>query len=244
PYRAVDFYVRGALGELSAITVIALILLMMVWWIDHQNRKYVALTALAVAGLVLSHNLVAFMALPWLVLAFLVLIGVMKRSWVSVGYGMATVLLGLLIGSFYALPAFFEKQFTKVDVLTQGFSNYQQHFLYLRQFLQTEWGFGGSVFGLEDDVSFQIGILHILLAILGGMSVFLSKKKHRFGSMMLIVSGAMIVISMLMATFKSQFIWDAIPLFEYVQFPWRYLSLIVVFASIMAGASVRLLPDK
>ena len=45
-----------------------------------------------------------------------------------------------------------------------------------------------------------------------------------------------------MTIFKSQFIWDRIPILVYFQFPWRFLSVAAVLVPLLAGASVYIIP--
>ena len=245
PYRAVDTYVRGAFGELTAITFIALSLYCLVRWVKQPTRRWFAYTALALGGLILSHNLVAFLALPLLWALAVSGALVYRRQWRLAGTALLIFLLGVGVSAFYSLPALAEKQYTQVDTLTTGFSDYHQHFLYLRQFLQNRWGYGGSIFGPNDNISFYLGLGQMILGLAGVMTVFVCRKKpKRLSNWLIVMSAGIIGFSILMSTFKMQWLWNGIPLFKYVQFPWRYLSVIIVFLSILSGAAFRLFPQK
>lgn len=238
PYRAVDTYVRGSFAELTAITFVALVLLGITYWLRRPSAKKIALTSLAVGGLLLSHSLVAFIALPVLaVVAIVATLFILPRVKALLSV-LAAFGLGVGVASFYVLPAFFEKAFTQVDNITTGFSDYHHHFLYLRQFFQNNWGYGGSIFGVEDNISFSLGWLSIILASVGTLGWLIIKPvRSRWTNLMIVISGAVIVFSMLMSTFKTQWLWDAITLMKYIQFPWRYLSIIIVFLSLLVGTA-------
>jgi hypothetical protein len=64
PYRAVDMYVRGAFGELAGITFIALAMWAGLAFAREPSRKKAVLLALMLAGIPLSHNLMAVVAVP------------------------------------------------------------------------------------------------------------------------------------------------------------------------------------
>jgi 4-amino-4-deoxy-L-arabinose transferase-like glycosyltransferase len=244
PYRAVDTYVRGAFGELTAITFIALALWCLARWIRQPSKERLAWASLAIGGLILSHNLVAMLALPILLMFTLAGILVFKRKIAAVITAFLMFLLGTGVAAFYAIPALGEKGSTHVDALTTGFSDYHQHFLYLRQFFQNTWGYGGSISGPEDDISFYLGFLTVGLAITGGLTLLAVKKRgSKISAFILIASGAVIIFSMLMSAYKMQWFWDLIPIMKYIQFPWRYLSIIIVFLSLAAGAAMRWIPQ-
>jgi len=137
-------------------------------------------------------------------------------------------------------PAFLEKQFSQVDKLTSGFSHYAHHFLYLRQFFRGPWGFGGSVGGIEDGMSFHLGKIHLLLAMITvviSLFFFIFKKrekKHILVGFFTIIAAILVFLS----TYHSKFIWDAIPLMAFIQFPWRFNSLLIVMLGFLSGGTV------
>jgi hypothetical protein len=241
PYRAADIYVRGALGEAVAISMLAILISCLIYWYDSGSWKWVGWGALAWSGMALSHNLTALISLPFLLvfIAGLMLIGTHKKS--MVGQALALFALAMGAASFYTIPAYFEKDFTIVNTLTTGFSDFRQHFLYLRQLWHSDWGYGGSIFGLEDDISFEIGKLHIILAALGFVGVWWRKRvSSKLEKTVVTLSALFVVAAMLMTSFKSQFIWEAIEFMAFIQFPWRFLAVIVVFASLMTGGMIRI----
>jgi len=64
-------------------------------------------------------------------------------------------------------------------------------------------------------------------------------RKDRFNNWLLVLSALIVLLTGLLTTFKTQFIWEAISWMSYVQFPWRYLAIIGSLICLMAGASVR-----
>lgn len=219
PYRAVQFYVRGSLAELTAMTFLPL------FFYAASQKKYL-LAALAWTGIFLSHNVIALFSLFFLPLYFLFNLR-QWRWWGWVGC------LTFVLSAFFILPAFFEKNLTVVDSLTGGYSDYRFHFIYLRQLWQRSWGYGGSIFGLEDDISFQLGWPHLLLIL----PAIITWKKHLY----IFVS---LAIAVFMMTFHSQFIWDRVSILALAQFPWRLLTFAGVFVAFLAGSSAKIIKNK
>ncbi|MDZ7586649.1 MAG: hypothetical protein U0946_02750, partial [Patescibacteria group bacterium] len=219
PYRAVDFYVRGTLGELTAMTFLPLLFYAL-------KKKKVILTALAWTAVFLSHNVIALFSLFFIPLYFLFNLKHWKKFLL-----VSALTFGL--SAFFILPAFFEKDLTIVDSLTGGFFNYSFHFIYLRQLFSRVWAYGGSVLGPFDDISFQLGWPQVLLIL----PALITWRKHLY-----VFIG--LIISIFMMTFHSQFIWDRIPLLAMAQFPWRLLAFSATFIAFLSGSVFLMLKKK
>ena len=68
-------------------------------------------------------------------------------------------ILGIGLSSFYLLPAIFEQQFINIDNLRSGNFDFHKHFVYPQQLITYVWGYGGSTQGLNDNMSFQVGLI-------------------------------------------------------------------------------------
>jgi hypothetical protein len=236
PYRAVDFYVRGAFGELLAITALVFVGLALVGIYRFRTTKAWLGFSLSLTMLLLSHNLVSFIAAPFIGIA-LVFAVFEHKEWKQFWF---YPLLGVAMAAFYVIPAFYEKRYTQVDSLTGGFSDFHHHFLYLRQLWHSPWAYGGSIFGLADDMSFELGKMFLVLAVLGS-AWLIRHNKYRFLG---VVVGGLFVLSLLMTTFKTQWFWEQISLMAFVQFPWRYLSISIVLLPVLVAPFVLWLPKR
>ena len=113
PYRSTDIYVRGAIGEILAFTFLPLIVLSLI----HLNKqikvkflraKWIGVGAVAIALLILSHNIVSYMFLPFvLVLALMLLFGLGWSNKIAKTV-FITGLLGIVASSYFWIPAIFE----------------------------------------------------------------------------------------------------------------------------------------
>ena len=224
PYQAVNSYVRGAIGETWALSLIPL-----VFWSLYQKRN--RLSVLFLSLLMLSHNLTLLYAIP-LLFIFSVITQRFK-------YFIRTFSWSLLICASFLLPAFFEKNLTTVSTMTQGYFNYIIHFVTLKElFVSNIWGYSASMWGPIDGLSFNIGIFQWLIPTVLFVSLFFIKKiKHSF----LIIPFYLIgVFALFLSHNKSTFLWQILPLMAYFQFPWRFLGLAVFCFSFLSGGFILL----
>lgn len=234
PYRALDVYVRGAIGEAVAFVFLPLIGWGIVKCCKTGYWRYVGLTALAVAGLILSHNLTALAGLP--ILALYGLLEIWKRRKKAnvkllTLQQISSFVLGLVISAYFWLPALVDKKFMVDDTLF----NFKDHFPFIKQLIFSKWGHGASLWGPGDGMSFQVGIVNWLVLIIGGFLIsYLLIKRRKIE----LVAGYFILIagvSLFLMNIRSSFIWDSVPLLAYFQFPWRLLIVTTFCSSFLAG---------
>ena len=240
PYHSVDFYVRGAMNEFWAMAFYPLIFWSAYKLISTLEKKYIPLTAVSVAGLMLSHNPMLMIFTP----VFLVWIVFWWIKFKSLKSFLTLALSGLWaagLAAFFTLPVTFEQKFVSVWTLTSGYFNYLAHFVPLsRMFLTVRWGFGASGLGQTDYLSYHIGYLQWLVpAVLVLTSLFVKPlKKFR----LLIWFLALATLgSLFMMHSKSTFIWQFFKPLEFLQFPWRFLTLSVFVSSFLSGAVILLI---
>jgi hypothetical protein len=171
------------------------------------------------------------------------------------------------LAGFFFLPVVFEQRHAHVETLIIGYFNYLAHFVDLRQlFLERTWGFGASWFGPEDEMGFQIGHLHWIVGALGVIGVSIQwarlrgwlgkiglkskiksqKSKLQVKSEKLNGGRVLAVVYVFLLTmgyafmshYRSAAIWKTVSPLEFLQFPWRFLAVIVLGFSFLAGAVV------
>lgn len=219
PYRATDIYVRGAIGEIFAFIFPPLIALSIAKISKNDGKKWIGVMAIGVAGLIMSHNIMAYMFAPFLI--GLVLFQYKHLSRVVYGF-----LLGLLVSVYFWFPAITESRFMKYGT---GNFNFIDHFPTLRQLFTPYFGYGASVPGPGDGMSFFLGALNILLV--AAAIIFIKKAKP-------IIFWALVTLAIcvFLMNFRSTFLWNSIPYLPYFQFPWRFLSLTTFATSVLVIA--------
>jgi hypothetical protein len=234
PYRALDIYVRGALGETVAFAFLALLGYGVTCIFNKKDRLGFFVTIIGTAGLVLSHNLTAYLGLIFFGFYSLILFFQKNREIRDLFKAGVGVLLGLGISSYFWLPALIDKKLMVNDAVF----NFVDHFPFIKQLIIPFWGHGSSHWGPLDEMSFQIGpvnliIVAVVLLILAG-SVFKKRMivKENFLMVFLV---AVFFIFVFMMNIRSMFLWQVLPLAEYFQFPWRMLLMTTLTTSLLAG---------
>lgn len=242
PYRAVDMYVRGAVGEFWALSALPFIFWSILKIRKSEERNGILFFALSLSALFLSHNVTTLISLPFIAL-FILLLSIkdylkFKESAKILEFFKSAVLgsiWGFGLASFFLLPAFLEKKYAHVESLVGGYFDYRIHFVSISQLLFSNfWGYGGSEMGQYDEIFLGVGIVHWLIALLSLVSLaYFRKNKKLIYSLFFIFLG---FASLFMAHSKSSPIWSILQGLEIIQFPWRFLVLSTFAFSAAAGA--------
>lgn len=251
PYRAGDIFSRGAMGETWGFVFMPLILMALIRLLNRPGLKSAALFALAVAGLMLSHNITTLVFAPLALLFALAYIIAHRLNLKKIlPWGIIAALWAVAVAATFTLPVIFETRYAHVETMLMGYFNYLAHFVTIKQlFFTTFWAYGSSELGPNDDLSFFVGPLHLLTALVVLSLAFIDTLRH-FKSSRRLPPAPLLVFTMalvfLIAVFfthsKSGFIWQRLSLLHYLQFPWRFLSPAAFFISLLGGYYFTRLP--
>jgi len=235
PYHAVQGYVRGAVGEYWAINFWPLILFA-VWRASSKSKRSLipVVGAVGIAGAVLSHTLLGFVTVLFVATGLMgYWIWNVARRIPLTGPMIITemLLVGLGLSAFFWLPAFAEMGYTNVAGQVSSTANYTDHFVCFEQFWSSLWGFGGSIPGCIDGMSFMLGKIHILAALLGLIVMSGKNKLWKVGS----TGIALAILGVVFSTELSAAAWAVIPFFSFLQYPWRFISVATLGLSLLAG---------
>jgi hypothetical protein len=230
-YVQLDLYVRGSFQEFSGLAVLPFA----VWalWLAMDTRKFaaLALASVGIALLPLSHA-AAVIAIPALALLALLLAG---RDWRGLLRAAAALIGGFGLSAYFWAPALWERSSVQMESLREGAFSYSAHFVYPMQLLYSPWGYGVSVAGPGDGMSFMLGPVHLVLA---AASLILAFRKGgirtipgRFALAGALIAGA----GAMMSTALSEPLWRAMPSIQYLNYPWRFLGLSALGLSLVAG---------
>lgn len=241
PYHSEDIFVRGAMNESWALIWFPSIL----WTTTNlilakdSYKKWLIPLALSWFGLLTSHNLMVLIFAPFYLVWCLAWVVVGKKVSRTIPL-MFSGLTSFGLAAFFTLPAVFEQSYVQVNTLVTGYYEYNAHFVSLRQLLISRfWGYGPSVWLEDDRMAFSIGHLHWIMAIGVGIAaiIFVARTRKLKGWML----GTLMAIGVgwlaaFMTHSRSIFIWQAIGPLSFVQFPWRFLTLVIFSFSFAAGA--------
>ena len=244
PFHALDIYVRGDFAENFAYAFIPLLFYGLFKIYKNYSWKYVVMTSVSYALIILSHNLTAMMIFPFVLIFILYFVFRERKDrtnhLIRLFFALFT---GVLLSAFYSIPAIFEMKYT--DVLSQigGGANFRDHFACLSQLWISQWGYGGSVKGCIDGLSFMIGKYHIFLsASLFLVSIFFlisgkysKKPKDKENLYFIIFLFLNFLLSVFFMLQVSRPVWELLRPMEFFQYPWRFLIMVSFFSSFMAG---------
>jgi hypothetical protein len=250
PYHIADIYVRAALAESVALIFLPLTLWGFYETVVNPSRKAIVATALAYAAMMFSHNGVTL--LFTIVLGAWVLflmIGELRRRYPSSVLGLPSIVsfvrlglpalaalgLGLGIVAIFFIPAVLEYRYVRTDQWLGNYYDYTNHFVYLFQLFSPMWGFGISKPGPRDDMSFQFGVVPVVLAILSLIAIVKNPNGTRRFWLFFLVMTVIVAVLMLGASLP---IWQVLPIVTFAQFPWRLLVLTTVSLAVLAGAII------
>lgn len=240
PYHFADIYIRGSVGEVWALAFFPAFLWAYTLFIKSNKNFYLALSSILLSLIIFSHNILAFMFAAFVFSYMLFVILFNKNKIRLIFKSFLILLMGFGLSAIFWLPAIYETKFvTGLQIF-----DIASHFPDLYQLLIPSWGSGFSGAGLQNELSFQIGIANLIAVFLSLTAVFVQiiRKNKVFFHIIFFLISFIIVLFLMLET--SLPIWKIIPLMNYFQFPWRLLSLEILFASFLAGSFVYLFKNK
>jgi len=239
PMHVIEIHVKGDPPAALAF-VVAPLLLLAIRRAALGGRHAVPALAATSAALVLAHSVTALLVAPFAAAyAWVVLPRPAARAASRIVLGAA---VGALLSAFQWLPALAERPLVYIDSVRGILAfDYHEQFVAWWQWLSPLWGYHGSFPGTDDDMSFQIGPMH--LAALGLGAVLLARaprgERRLAGWGLGTAAGALF-----MTVSPSLPVWERIDPLKYVQFPWRFLMPLALGGSALLALAAGRLPSS
>jgi hypothetical protein len=237
PYRFVDLNVRGAIGENFVFIWMPLVLYCIFKFFKTKKISYTILGGIALAMLILSHNAISLMFLPFIIFYGIYLY---QRSVSSKFYILSfifIIVLGFALSAFFWLPAFAEGKYTLRNIVTAG--GYLDKFVSISSLIYGKWSYG-----ISGQFTTQLGLTHWLALIVSPFIAFyLHKKKNKlwiFATALLVYT----LIAIFLMLSQSSFIWINAMILQNFQFPWRFLSATTFGTAVLGAVAFSLIPKK
>jgi len=245
PYQAYDALFRGNLSESFAWPLLPLALWGLGRLARHGGRKWVLLTALSYAAILLTHNIFAMITTP--LLGLYVLVEAMEGRVFRVGRDyirrlvppLGALALGMGLAAFSWVPAILERSVVQLDRLAFGFPfSYWNHFLsagelflsYCPVFLDL----------MNPSPPRTLGLLAVLCGLPGVLGVMWLKTGRQRRQVAFF--GAALAGYAFLMTALSRPVWDTFPLLQLTEFPWRLLSPAALCLALLAAGATDLIP--
>ena len=230
PYRFVDLYVRGSLGESLAFAFVPLVA-GSIFKIANGYKLYFPILSLSTALLILSHNVIAVLFIPFFVTLSLFIV---KNDRLKL---LAYFILGILMSSFFTIPALLDLRYVKLSQIKV--SEISHHLADINQILIPYWGYGPNPQG-PNPLPVQMGIVPIFLALSALLIRLFKKTKNYLVDFQIVI----FLIVAFMLTKYSLPLWKIIPFIDVIQFPWRLLCLITFIAAFLAAYLLSLIKSN
>jgi len=215
PYRFANLFTRGALGESVSIMFVPLVLLAL-HLVAKKKKFSTLLLIISIFGLITSHSVIFLLFLPFFIFYIIIFLKLNRQILINILFG---VIFGILLSSFQLLPAIFEKQYTQFE----SFLNlYGGHFIGINQLFRIPKS------GITPSSPFQIGLVSSLTVLL---SLIFSLFRKNVPVLFFLI---MIFLSIFAIHSSSLWFWDHIFFLKYINFPWRFLSIVVISTAFLS----------
>ena len=233
PYRIVDLYVRGSLGESLAFVLFPLIIFLFLN-ISGGKKDYffIPLASLCLGLLIMTHNIMSvFFGI--ILLVFIVHSLINNKNLIR--QHLVFIVLGVGLSSFFFLPALLEKRNILLSVIPIADRNI--YFVTLKQLILPKWGY--SVPTDANGFSYQLGISYVLVFLLSILFFFTNLFKHKLKRDYFIPIIFLIVLFIVLMFKPTRILWENIPLLSEINYPWTLLGPLGFLISLLAGFLAR-----
>jgi hypothetical protein len=233
PYRIVDLFIRGSIGESLSFVFFPLILLGILKIYEKKNiARNIFLTGFFYALLITTHNIMAI--LFSIIVGFICIVSLFKKQFNFVINLGLSIVYALGLSAFFWIPAIFEKNLillSKIPIADRSI-----YFVKPMQLIMEKWGYGVPTDA--NGFGYQLGLpqLLVLFLVLGAALIRIKNKDSKTA---LFLAIATLIISFLLF-YPSSFIWSHVPLLSEINYPWTVLSILVLLISLMAGYLIKL----
>ncbi len=233
PYRMVDLYVRGSIGESLSFAIFPLLFYLGIKLVNKTSAFLICGIGISVAVLITTHNIMSVFFMPIFIIFVLGKIILEKKK--AAKSFISSIILGFGISAFFWIPALVEKSYILLSKIPIADRNL--YFVKLEQLIFPKWGYGVPTD--PNGFSYQFGLTHLaifLLIILSLIYVFFKNGKNLQEYFAKNTFLMIIIISFFVfLLFKpSAFFWN-LPLLSEINYPWTLLGPIGFCISLTAG---------
>ena len=239
PYALMIVYARSDFAEQLAVAFLPLLFLAtfrLCGFVEEQNHQGGAVRNIvgfagSFAGVWLANAPAGVIATYSVGLLF-VFAAVRERSFKVLVRGGGGILLGFGLASFYIIPAIYEQHWVNIGgALAEGLTP-AENFLY------------ATTTDAEHDafnrVASNVAVLLSVWVAVGGIAAFRAVRGRLPESKRALVPIAVLggIVLVLMLPISTVF-WRSLPELRFVQFPWRWMSVLAVCAVLFVSAAAR-----
>lgn len=232
PYRIVDLFTRGSIGESLSFVLFPLIFLGIKRLYEDKNSLLnIFILGLSIAFLITMHNIMA--VLFGVVILFILLAALIKKKNKFVIKLSLSLFYSMCISAFFWLPAIFEKNLillSKIPIADRSI-----YFVKLEQLFIPKWGYGVPIDA--NGFGYQVGIPQII-AILFVLIMAIKNKGKDYKKVLFLIFTFFLLSFLLFS--PAEFIWKNTPFLSEINYPWTILAILMFLSSLIAGYLTKL----
>jgi hypothetical protein len=228
PYRIVDLYVRGSIGESLSFVLFPLILLGIKKIYEKKNIQSMLSVGVLYALLIATHNIMT--VLFGLIVLAVGVLAIFKKEIKFLINLFLSLIFALCFAAFFWIPAIFEKNLillSKIPIADRSI-----YFVKPLQLLIPQWGYGTPT--EANPFGYQIGIPQLIALVLVFIFALINIKKTKEAKISLFLILIAFALSFLFFS-ESSFIWKNVPLLSEINYPWTLLGIMIFLVSLVAG---------
>lgn len=233
-YRITDIYVRGALGEVTALAFLPVLILGMYEILYEQRKESWPILCAGISFLAVSHNLSFLFGVILCILLFCIrLKSITKELFLSL---CKAVGLAFLLTCFFTIPMI-EQTFSQDFVLKYWGSDMGSHSMDLWQYFAntTVFGYGGNQVSSGKYMLENVGWFLEFSPLL---TLFIKEKKPVFVTHCLILGYVFMLLPCSLVP------WSYLTFLGILQFPWRLSMIAMTFLVVPSVYAVTRLANK
>jgi 6-pyruvoyl-tetrahydropterin synthase related domain len=239
PYSLLIIYMRSDFAELLAVATFPLLILatLQLLGLLHGGKsgsfRTTFLFAVPFCAVWLSNAPAAVIA-TYSVAFLFVFAALRQRSVSPLGNGAAGIALGFGLASFYLIPAIYEQRWVNISgVLSEGLTP-AENFLYAKTTDNEHDAFNR----IASNIAVLLIFWALFAAVTAWRNTFAAKPDHRSAKHFLSIAVLAAAATVLMLPITLVF-WRFLPELRFVQFPWRWMSVLALCATIFTAVTAR-----
>jgi hypothetical protein len=237
PYRLVDVYVRGDIGENLAFIFLPLTLYCYDRFSTGRNHLWLVVASLSFGLLVISHNAIALFGVAMYIVYAGYLVWQSKQRLRDAALYCVSLMLGFGISAFFWIPGLLEGKYTLRNIVTSGV--YVDRFISIDKMIWGPWSYGQT-----GEFTKQFGIFQWigLIACLPLLFVLKKRSDPRWVLGAIALVGTAVSIYLMIP--QSAWIYERVMLLQNFQFPWRFLGVVVVTSVVAVALCASCIPQR
>lgn len=227
PFNVFGLYYYGTFASVVSLMWFSPIMLFAYKYIKKRQYEYILYSGVCYGGLILTHLINAYMFAIVIGSFVIYLCIIKKRPWDFLVFP-GIILIGSCISAAYLFPLLYEKQFLSLKsfVAAGGGFDYSKFFIYPNRTGQMPSGNFWPVYYREFESTVFLLVICLCIFLIRMIKIRNISTENDTNIVNIYFFGAALG-SLFLLFGVSSFLWNVIPFFKFIQFPFRWLNIVV-----------------